>query len=212
MKISFYFDLSCPYSWITSRWLLQVSAHRTIDITWKPFCLAIKNDELIAKSGEGKNALAHRQGLRVLRVIMSAEEQHGLPLIDGYTACGLAHHVMGEAFSDQFIENLIEHQLQLPKSLAKSADDTQYDEQLKKYIDEAVAIVGKNIGVPTIIYELADGTKLGYFGPVLGELPELEQSLDIWDGLAKLATVSSFYELKRERGKAGPNTASTGRC
>ena len=54
--------------------------------------------------------------------------------------------------------------------------------------------------------------RLGYFGPVLNELPEtLEESLDIWDGLEKLARTSSFYELKRSR-SGGPDVFSTAKC
>lgn len=213
MNVTFYFDLSCPYSWITSRWLLQVSAQRDINITWKPFCLAIKNNELEVEPSEGKNAQAHRDALRALRVLMAAHQQHGTTLIDGYTAAGMVRHILGEALDDQGIESMLRDQLQLPVELASHADDTTYDDQFQANIDEAVAVAGKNIGVPTIVYELADGTKQGYFGPVLSELPALDQSLDIWDGLAKLATVSSFYELKRDRsGSGGPDVASTARC
>ncbi len=50
MKITFYFDPSCPFCWITSRWLLMVAEERELQITWKPFSLAIKNEALEASA------------------------------------------------------------------------------------------------------------------------------------------------------------------
>ena len=69
-----------------------------------------------------------------------------------------------------------------------------------------------DIGVPVIVFESENGTKQGYFGPVLNELPELEESLVIFDSLSKLATVKSFYELKRTRPAGDPDVYSTARC
>lgn len=212
MKILFYFDPSCPFSWITSRWLLQVSAHRDITIDWRPFSLALKNDELVARDGESIHAQSHRDSLRILRVLLAAEQQHNVPLIDSYTASGMIRHILGDPLDDDGIRSVIVNQLELPESLTSAADDTSYDEILKKHIDEAVAIVGNDIGVPTIVFELESGEKQGYFGPVLGGLPELSESLQIWDGLSQLATAKSFYELKRPRPTGNPDVASTARC
>ena len=54
-----------------------------------------------------------------------------------------------------------------------------------------------------------DEIKIGFFGPVLQELPERQAGLDLWNGLSKLATNSSFYELKRNRPGGMPNVQST---
>lgn len=212
MNVTFYFDPSCPFSWIASRWLLQVSAHRDITIDWQPFSLALKNDELVARDGESVHAQSHRDSLRMLRVLLATEKQHNLSLLDGYTASGMIRHILGDPLDDGGIRAVVVNQLELPESLMTAADDTNYDEILKNHIDEAVAIVGKDIGVPTIIFELESGEKQGYFGPVLNELPELSESLTIWDGLSQLATVKSFYELKRTRPTGNPDVASTARC
>ena len=207
MHVTFYFDPSCPFSWITSRWLLQISNHRDVTIEWKPFSLALKNNELEQTVGE-----SHRDSLRTLRVLLAIQNQHGIPLIDGYTASGMVRHIMGDPLDDAGLKTILSAHLELPESLIGTADDTAYDEELRATIDEAVAIVGNNVGVPTIAYHLSDGTKQGYFGPVLNELPEQSEGLELWDGLAKLATVKSFYELKRNRPDGDPNTASTARC
>ena len=102
--------------------------------------------------------------------------------------------------------------LELPAELLAAADDTSLDEMLQAELDTAIAVAGVDIGVPTIVFSDKAGDRLGYFGPVLNELPEtLEESLDIWDGLEKLARTSSFYELKRSR-SGGPDVFSTAKC
>ncbi|PMD00309.1 DsbA family protein [Brevibacterium paucivorans] len=69
-RVDFYYDPSCPFCWVTSRWLVQVSAKRDIDVTWRPFSLAIKNDELPGGANENSgHSKGHNAGHRVLRVV-----------------------------------------------------------------------------------------------------------------------------------------------
>ena len=209
MNIEFYFDPSCPFSWITSRWILVASNNRDINVSWKPFSLALKNDELT--SGDSPHRGMHVSAHRSLRVMLAAQQQHQASLIDMYTVAGLKRHVLGEDIDDAFISAVLEDQ-NLPAELLKAADDENYDTKLQDCIDEAVTIGGSDIGVPFIVFENNDGQKQGFFGPVLQTLPPENESLDLWDGLSKLATNKSFYELKRSRPGGGPDTASTANC
>ncbi|HEY5268418.1 MAG TPA: DsbA family protein [Candidatus Saccharimonadales bacterium] len=209
MNIEFYFDPSCPFCWITSRWLLIASDHRDINITWKPFSLAIKNKQLNGKDKSKYSEIA-RSSHRVLRVMLAAQDE-GASLIDLYTDFGIKHHVAGDEFDDKLITKVLAKH-KLPVNLLKCANDTNYDKRLRASIKNATDVCGKDIGVPTIIFILEDGSKNGYFGPVLQDLPELEESLKLWDGLSLLATNKSFYELKRSRPSGGPDVFSTARC
>lgn len=213
MEVEFYFDPCCPFCWITSRWLLMVSSHRNITIEWKPFSLALKNDELAANTdiAAKPHAKVHRDAHRVLRVMLAAQQQAGTPLIDLYTACGIQHHVAGFELDNELISNVLKEK-NLPDSLLQYADDASLDSQLQSYIDQATQVAGQDIGVPTIVFTATDGTQQGFFGPVLQTLPELDEALDLWDGLSKLATNTSFYELKRSRPDGGPDVASTAKC
>ena len=211
MNITFYFDPICPFCWITSRWILQVQPHRNINITWKPFSLALKNGELYPDDGESSHAESYRESHRVIRVITAAEKLNATPLIDSYTKIGFNQHVMNEGLDDTAISKMLE-KLNLPKDLLKQKDNKELDKDIQANLNEATKIVGHDVGVPVIIFEKEDGSKQGYFGPVLNELPELEESLEIFDGLSKLATTKSFYELKRTRPYGDPDTYSTARC
>jgi DSBA-like thioredoxin domain len=209
MNVDFYFCPSCPFCWITSRWLCMVSNDRNINITWKPFSLAIKNDTL-HNNADSKYAAGSRAAHRVLRVMLAAEKEKA-SLLDLYTEFGIQHFVVGLDYDHAMIKKILERK-KLPVSLLKFADDEKLDAKIEASMKEAISIAGEDIGVPTIVFELKDGTKAGYFGPVLQDLPDKEESLRLWDGLSMLATDKSFYELKRSRPAGGPDVYSTAKC
>lgn len=212
MDVTFYYDPSCPFCWITSRWLLQVSGQRDLTITWQPFSLAIKNNELAGGGNEKtEHGELHRAAHRILRVIVAASEQTTTPQIDLYTAFGIKYHVAGFDYDDDMIRDVLA-ELELSDSLLEAADNTAIDEQIETSMKMATDVAGDDIGVPTIVFTNTDGSQQGFFGPVLQTLPTIDEALDLWDGLSKLATNTSFYELKRSRPDGGPDVASTAKC
>ena len=212
MKIAFYLDPSCPFCWITSRWLLIVEKHRDLEIDWRLFSLALKNDEL-NNTGNDKtlHGDSHRSSHRVMRVMKAAQTNYDASLIDLYSDFGMIFHVGEQAYNDQLISDILAKH-NLPAELLASANDTSYDKLLSESIKSATDIAGQDIGVPTIVFTNDDGQEVGYFGPVLQELPGTEESLKIWDGLSNLATSGSFYELKRSRPSGQPDVFSTAKC
>lgn len=211
MTVDFYFDPSCPFCWITSRWLLMVSGERELNVNWRPFSLAIKNDELDAsRPGKTEHGELHRSSHRVLRVMLAAKAK-GAQFIDLYTDFGLAHHIGGRAFDDELIAETLAAR-HLPPELAAAADDAAYDTELAASIKSATDVAGEDIGVPTIVFTAADGSQNGFFGPVLQTLPEKVEALKLWDGLTQLATDQNFYELKRTRPAGNPDVFSTAKC
>ena len=209
-KVEFYFDPVCPWCWVTSRWLLLVRDHRDINIVWRPFSLALKTGSITPRDDESNHAEDHRASHRVLRVMIAAQ-QHGVELIDSYSLFGLKHHTAGFPYTDKWIANVLE-ELDAPAELITAADDTSLDSTLQSELDTAIEVVGNDVGVPTIVFILDDGTRQGYFGPVLREIPEFDEAVKLWDGLANLATVKIFYELKRSRPDGGPDTSGPAVC
>lgn len=205
MNITFYFDPSCPFCWITSRWLIQVQDQRNLKIDWQPFSLAQKNGAFETDT-QDTFAAAHVAAHRVLRVIEAADADKG----ELYTAFGTRYHIYGEQYDDKCIAAVLAD-LHLPAELARAADSTDYDETIRGSMESAVAVAGNNIGVPVIVFDI-NGKKTGYFGPVLQRLPSVTESLKLWDGLQALAANPDFYELKRTRPEGGPETASTAVC
>jgi len=204
MSIEFYFDPSCPWCWVTSRWLTIVEAERDLDITWLPFSLAMKNGEL----GNDPYAKSHLASQRVHRIIEKIAQDNQATRGDLYTAFGKAHFVDEASYDDTLIKSVLAELNISADRYLPSADDTSLDAALQTHLDNAIDIVGDDVGVPLIIFVHDDGSKVGYFGPVITELPDKQEALDLWDGLEKLASNKSFFELKRSR-TSGANTAST---
>ena len=208
-RIEFFYDPCCPFCWITSRFLLEVSVQRDVDVTWRPFSLAMKNNELAGDDDAvNEHGEMHRSSHRVLRVITKASEQHGASVIDLYSAFGRRFHLDHEKYDDAMIADVLAA-AGLPAELAEAADDTSLDEGLQASIDSAVEAVGDDTGVPTIVFVSDDGQRRGFYGPVLQELPSKDDALRLWDSLVGLVSVPAFYELKRTRPEGMPDTAST---
>lgn len=208
-RIEFFYDPCCPFCWITSRFLLEVSVERDVDVTWRPFSLAMKNNELAGDDDAvNEHGEMHRSSHRVLRVITRASEQHGASVIDLYSAFGRRFHLDHEKYDDAMIADVLAA-AGLPAELAEAADDTSLDEGLQASIDSALEAVGDDTGVPTIVFVSDDGQRRGFYGPVLQELPSKDDALRLWDSLVGLVSVPAFYELKRTRPEGMPDTAST---
>ncbi len=207
MKVEFYFDPSCPFCWVTSRWLLSVKNQRDLNITWRPFSLAMKNGELDSGSNSQIN---HLPAHRVIRVMLAANKDN-VPLLDMYTKFGIRHFMIGDEYDDTVISDVLK-EMKLDAKYAKFADDTKLDDELAESIKKATAIVGQDIGVPTIVFDFNVGQKTGFFGPVLQALPDEKESIELWDGLVQVAKTPGFYELKRGRQAGGPDVFSTARC
>jgi hypothetical protein len=82
----------------------------------------------------------------------------------------------------------------LPAQLIEAADDTSYDEELRKSTRAALELVGDDVGTPVIAI---DG--VAFFGPVVSPAPKGEAAGRLWDGVLAVAQTPGFFELKRTR-------------
>jgi hypothetical protein len=59
-------------------------------------------------------------------------------------------------------------------------------------------LTGPDVGTPLIAVETRHGRR-GLFGPVITEVPDQEDALELWDGFINMANAKGFFELKRTR-------------
>lgn len=214
-KIEFYFDPSCPWCWVTSRWIKQVASKKLIIVSWCSFSLLEKNKGEMPKKYLKSAQYSHS----LLRVIEAARAKLGEGLVDQlYTGFGENIHNQSDYEIDSVIGIIKELSPEESEYLISALDDTKWDKAIIKSMAEVEKIVGNDVGVPIIIFKNKN-KKVGYFGPVLSELPKMKDGLELWDGLVKLAGYEHFYELKRTRdvspkipeksnSKANPNVCS----
>lgn len=79
--------------------------------------------------------------------------------------------------------------------LAQALDEDSWNAAIQAEIDEALSLVGKDVGTPILHFRPPDG--VAFFGPVISRLPDEESALELWDHVVGLAGFPGFAELKR---------------
>lgn len=193
--IDFWFDPLCPWCWITSRWIEQVTKVRTVEVRWHVMSLAILNEN---KEDSDSYREKLQKMLAPVRVGIAIQQLHGDEHVKPfYDIIGKKIHT--QKHEDWFLvleETIAE--LNFPKNLIDYATSNVYDTQLRASHNAGMGTVGSDVGTPIIAI---DG--VGFFGPVITPAPKGEAAGKLWDALSTMATIDGFYELKRGRDK-GP--------
>jgi hypothetical protein len=193
--VEFWFDPSCPWAWMTSRWVDEVCAHRDIDVTWNIMSLAVLNED---KDVDEAHRAFFPRALRYTRLVAAAKELHGQESVKRlYDALGARIHPGGRKDPDTVIPEALA-EAGLPAELAERADSTEFDVQMRASHFEGIGRVGEDVGTPVIA---VDG--VAFFGPVLSPAPKGQQALALWDAVVAAASYEGFFELKRSR-TSGP--------
>jgi len=199
MEARFWFDPLCPWAWITSRWMHEVTAIRDVEVEWKVMSLAILNEgnEVPPEYAE---AMAAAWG--PVRVCIAAQEGYGAqrPEVVGelYTAMGTRLHLQSRTDYAKVIEESVA-EVGLPDSIAAAAQDATFDDALRASHDEGAHLVGPDAGTPIIAIADREGTEVGLFGPVVTPAPLGEDAGRLWDGFVLMVQTPGFYEIKRTR-------------
>lgn len=192
--VDFWFDPLCPWAWMTSRWMEEVTKIREVEVNWRIISLGILNENNPDNHHHG-----HVESMWMVRVIEAAAQKHGDEYYKKlYDAMGTRRHP--GAMKDELeiiTESLAE--VGLPAELADAKDSEEYDAAIRTSTEAAQAVAGQDIGTPCIAVN-----GVGFFGPVFTPAPKGEEAGKVWDGALALASYPGFYEIKRGREK-GPD-------
>jgi 2-hydroxychromene-2-carboxylate isomerase len=189
--VEFWFDPSCPWAWMTSRWVHEVAEHRKLDVTWNVMSLAVLNED---KDVSEQYREFFPRALRYTRLVTAIAELHGQQFVgELYTALGSRIHPGGMTDVDQIIAEALA-EVGLDADLARYADSEEFDTQMRASHFDGIGRVGEDVGTPVIA---VDG--VAFFGPVITPSPKGEQAVALWDGIVAVAAYDGFFELKRSR-------------
>ncbi len=206
MNVRFWFDPLCPWCWITSHWVDEVTHHRDVDVDWRSISLMVRNEDRDLEPDDADTldpSMLRSFGL--LRIVEKMRLDGAADQVrDAYLEFGrhIHHDEDGLSFD---IEDALS-KAGVDTAFATAYDDEDLDELVRRSTHEAEQIAGDDVGTPIVAFEV-DGDWRGYFGPVIPAVPDTEQSLRLWDGLAAMVQVDGFYELKRTR-TVGPDLDS----
>jgi predicted DsbA family dithiol-disulfide isomerase len=193
--VDFYWDAVCPWCWITSRWMVDVSQQKSIAVNWKLFSLKKINE---GRDMPERFRISHAMGLRALRVAAAVREVHGNEGLGKlYTALGTRRHHDQEDIGQRATIEAALQACGLPLDLAAAADDEKWDAVIDADMEQAKAKAGTDVGVPLIV--LDNGAGPGFFGPVFSPAPTGEDAVKMWDAMVAAGRIPGFFEFKRSR-------------
>ena len=193
--VDFYWDPVCPWCWITSRWMIDVGRQKRIQVTWKLFSLK--------KINAGRDIpehfrILHEMGLRALRVAAAVSSAYGNDgLAKLYTVMGTRYHHDNEDIDEPEVLDEILKTCGYPTRLKDAVENESWDNMIAAHMDQAVAKVGSDVGVPLIVLDGGKGP--GFFGPVCSPAPAGKAAVELWDAIIIAGKIPGFYELKRTR-------------
>ncbi|MFF0250956.1 disulfide bond formation protein DsbA [Micromonospora zamorensis] len=189
--VTAYVDPSCPFAWITSRWLVEVARMRPVDLRFEVMSLAVINEH---RDLEPWYREFNDRAWGPARVCTAVSAEHGpTALASLYAALGRRIHDEGDKDFDTVVPAALA-EAGLPADLAGAAHRGDVDPRMRASTARAQQLVGEDLGTPTVVVD-----DVAFFGPVLTSIPRGEEALRVFDGARLLAACGAFSELKRVR-------------
>jgi 2-hydroxychromene-2-carboxylate isomerase len=199
--VEVFVDPSCPWAWITTRWLKEVAPARDLHLTWRSFCIEIRDDYGVAATMPEERreaALAgHALSHRMLRILEAARATHGEEVVDGLlTEWGRRFFARGAVRDDTLIVACLAA-CGLDPDLLGAADQEKWDGPIIESTEAAYEFGGYKTQTPTVVVR-ADPPH-GFKGPVMAPAPTGEAALRLWDAIQVVSEQPGFFEITRPR-------------
>ncbi|MDY3127208.1 MAG: DsbA family protein [Corynebacterium sp.] len=195
-SVSFWFDVTCPFAWATSRWIKEVEKVRDVEVEFIPMSLSVLNEDNDIPADYAQMMEAAWGPARVFAYVKTVSPDKVDEL---YTIMGELIHGNGEGGKKGYdaYEEIVAQaldQVGLDKELAELGRGDTADEALRAFHARAIDAVGSDVGTPVV--KLGD---TAFFGPVITRIPTGEEAGELFDASVRLAQYPYFFELKRTR-------------
>jgi 2-hydroxychromene-2-carboxylate isomerase len=199
--VEVYVDPSCPWAWITSRWIRELAPQRDLVVTWQSYCLEIRDDYGVAATVPARlredARVAHAISHRMLRIFEAARARAGEAAVDAlYTEWG-TRFFLGRAPRDDALLSACVTACRLDSDLVAAADDEKWDAPIVESMEVAYSFGGPKTQTPTIV--VGGDPPHGFKGPVMAPAPTGEAALRLWDAIQVISQEPGFFEITRPR-------------
>src|ERR1700710_432967 len=145
--VEFWFDPSCPWAWMTSRWVDEVAQYRDLDVTWKVMSLSVLNED--KDVSEAYRAFFPR-ALRYTRLVAAVQELHGQEFVKPlYDALGERIHPGASKDPDTVIPEALA-EVGRPAALIRYSLTDEFAPQMRASHFDGIDRVGQDVGTPVI--------------------------------------------------------------
>ena len=201
--VEFYVDPSCPWAWVTAQWVKEVAPQRGLHVTWRSYCLEIRDDYDVAPTlaPEYREAAlkGHALSHRMLRIFEAARAGGGEEAVDAlYAAWGPRFFTRERSGGDASLKECLQA-CGLDADLVEAADDEKWDTPVIESMQVAYAFGGPKTQTPTIV--IRDDPPHGFKGPVMSPAPTGEAALRLWDAICVISQEPGVFEFTRPRSK-----------
>ena len=195
--IEYFFDPSCPWTWMTSRWLVDAAAQTDREITWRNLSLGVINaGRDIPDKYRAPMKAAHRAH-RIIAAMRAGDRNDEIG--DYYTEWGRRfHHDRAEPTDELAVAVAAACGA---GEWAGAADDERWDADIEASTKEGQELAGgSDVGSPIVV---VGSPRRGLFGPIVSPPPSGDEAAALLDHVLAIAALPAFYELKRGR-QGGP--------
>ncbi|CAM8648445.1 hypothetical protein MCETE7_01571 [Acidimicrobiia bacterium] len=193
-SVQFFADPCCPWTWNTSRWLVDVSARHGVDIEWRTLSLAELNKDREISEHFRPRLVCSRRLARVLESLRADGRNDMVAAI--FADYGERIHHDEESPDDSVLAaSVTAVGLDLAETM-RAADDAQWDSAITTSVTQALDLAGPDVGSPIIASPLHGR---GFFGPIVSPPPVGADADALWQILSGALQLPDFFELKRGR-------------
>jgi hypothetical protein len=199
--VEVFVDPSCPWAWITSRWIKEVAPQRALTVKWRSYCLEIRDDYGVAatvpEEFRDRALAAHSLSHWMLRIFEAARSRAGEGAVDAlYTEWGHQFFV-GDPARDNTLLSRCLSACRLDPDLLDAADDDKWDTPIIEAMEVAYSFGGPKTQTPTIV--VGADPPHGFKGPVMAPAPTGEAAVRLWDAIEVISREPGFFEITRPR-------------
>jgi Mycothiol-dependent nitroreductase Rv2466c len=195
VRVDLFVDPACMWSWLTSQWLVKVAPKRNLEVRWRPYSLLLRAGP---KGLEDWKAAVWGASLRAVRVMQALDAENPDGVCGFYEAVvnqGVAAYNAGRPPFQELEGALVA--AGLAPAYAAAADEAARDEQVRRSMAEAFAVVGEGVGTPALV--LHAHPPVGLLGPVIASVPAEAEAVRLWDAVVAFAAVPGLLEFSRPR-------------